>query len=31
MFLSYNPEESINTGYDVYREWFPLGESAEKQ
>lgn len=29
--LSYNPEERINTGYDVYREWFPLGEPAEKQ
>ena len=21
--LSYNPEESVHTGYDAYRTWFP--------
>ena len=32
--LSYNPEESIQTGYDAYREWFqwfPLDAPAKKQ
>ena len=27
--LSYQPEESIHTGYDAYREFFPMGDTAE--
>ena len=29
--LSYKPEESIHTGYDAYRELFPIGCRAENR
>ena len=29
--LSYNQDESIHTGYDAYREFFPMGESEKER
>ena len=29
--LSYNQAESIHTGYDAYREFFPMGESKKER
>ena len=29
--LSYNPAESIHTGYDAYRELFPMEESQKER
>lgn len=29
--LSYNQAESIHTGYDAYRELFPMGESKKER
>jgi len=28
--LSYNPQESIHTGYDAYRDFFPIEDTLEK-